>query len=91
MPDTGETHFGFQTVDLAHKQDMVDEVFQRVARRYDLMNDLMSGGLHRFWKDAMVAMLNPPRRGRYWRSPASRASSRRRWPACWRSARCPSS
>jgi demethylmenaquinone methyltransferase/2-methoxy-6-polyprenyl-1,4-benzoquinol methylase len=65
MPDTGETHFGFQTVDLADKQGMVDEVFQRVARRYDLMNDLMSGGLHRFWKDAMVAMLNPPKHGRY--------------------------
>jgi demethylmenaquinone methyltransferase / 2-methoxy-6-polyprenyl-1,4-benzoquinol methylase len=65
MPDTGETHFGFRTVDLADKQGMVDEVFQRVARRYDLMNDLMSGGLHRFWKDAMVAMLHPPRRGRY--------------------------
>ena len=65
MPDTGETHFGFRTVDLADKQGMVDEVFQRVARRYDLMNDLMSGGLHRVWKDAMVAMLNPPRSGRY--------------------------
>jgi demethylmenaquinone methyltransferase/2-methoxy-6-polyprenyl-1,4-benzoquinol methylase len=64
MPDTGETHFGFQTVDLADKQGMVDEVFQRVARRYDLMNDLMSGGLHRFWKDVMVAMLNPPRSAR---------------------------
>jgi demethylmenaquinone methyltransferase / 2-methoxy-6-polyprenyl-1,4-benzoquinol methylase len=65
MPDTGETHFGFQTVDLDHKQSMVDEVFHRVARRYDLMNDLMSGGLHRAWKDAMVTMLNPPRNGRY--------------------------
>jgi demethylmenaquinone methyltransferase / 2-methoxy-6-polyprenyl-1,4-benzoquinol methylase len=65
MPDTGETHFGFQTVDLADKQGMVDEVFQKVARRYDLMNDLMSGGLHRFWKDAMVAMLHPPRSGHY--------------------------
>ena len=65
MPDTGETHFGFQTVDLARKQAMVDEVFHRVARRYDLMNDLMSAGLHRTWKDAMVSMLNPPRTGRY--------------------------
>jgi demethylmenaquinone methyltransferase/2-methoxy-6-polyprenyl-1,4-benzoquinol methylase len=65
MPDAGDTHFGFQTVDLADKQGMVDEVFHRVAHRYDLMNDLMSGGLHRFWKDAMVAMLNPPRSGRY--------------------------
>src|SRR5690606_19402926 len=44
------------------KQGLVDEVFTRVARRYDLMNDLMSGGLHRLWKDAMVTWLNPPRR-----------------------------
>jgi demethylmenaquinone methyltransferase / 2-methoxy-6-polyprenyl-1,4-benzoquinol methylase len=65
MPDTGETHFGFQTVELDRKQAMVDEVFHRVARRYDLMNDLMSAGLHRAWKDAMVTMLNPPRTGRY--------------------------
>jgi demethylmenaquinone methyltransferase / 2-methoxy-6-polyprenyl-1,4-benzoquinol methylase len=65
MPDTGETHFGFRTVGLDHKQSMVDEVFHRVARRYDLMNDLMSGGLHRAWKDAMVTMLDPLRNGRY--------------------------
>jgi demethylmenaquinone methyltransferase/2-methoxy-6-polyprenyl-1,4-benzoquinol methylase len=65
MPETGETHFGFQTVDLDRKQAMVDEVFHRVAHRYDLMNDLMSAGLHRAWKDAMVTLLNPPRTGRY--------------------------
>jgi demethylmenaquinone methyltransferase/2-methoxy-6-polyprenyl-1,4-benzoquinol methylase len=65
MPATGETHFGFQTVDLDRKQAMVDEVFHRVAQRYDLMNDLMSAGLHRAWKDAMVTLLNPPRTGRY--------------------------
>ena len=61
MPDTGETHFGFQTVDLDRKQAMVDEVFHKVARRYDLMNDLMSAGLHRVWKDLMITALNPPR------------------------------
>ena len=38
----------------------VDDVFQSVARRYDLMNDLMSGGLHRAWKDALVTAVNPP-------------------------------
>ena len=65
MSQTGETHFGFRMVDLAAKQRMVDAVFHRVARRYDLMNDLMSGGLHRFWKDAMVAMLHPPRNAGY--------------------------
>jgi len=58
----GRTWFGFREVDLGEKQGMVDRVFAQVARRYDLMNDLMSGGLHRLWKDAMVAWLGPPRR-----------------------------
>ena len=57
-----KTHFGFRTVDLDDKQAMVDEVFHKVARRYDLMNDLMSGGLHRLWKDDVVTALNPPKR-----------------------------
>jgi demethylmenaquinone methyltransferase / 2-methoxy-6-polyprenyl-1,4-benzoquinol methylase len=60
MPVTEGTHFGFQTVGLDAKQGMVDDVFDKVARRYDLMNDLMSGGLHRVWKDVMVTALNPP-------------------------------
>jgi len=55
------THFGFQDVPLEDKQDLVNGVFQSVAQRYDLMNDLMSGGLHRVWKNAMVNALNPPR------------------------------
>jgi demethylmenaquinone methyltransferase/2-methoxy-6-polyprenyl-1,4-benzoquinol methylase len=42
-------------------------VFHKVAQRYDVMNDLMSGGMHRVWKDAMVTALNPPKSGR-WRS-----------------------
>ena len=46
---------------LGEKQALVDEVFTSVARRYDLMNDLMSGGLHRAWKDALVTAVNPPR------------------------------
>jgi len=56
-----ETHFGEKRVPLADKQGLVDEVFHSVARRYDLMNDLMSGGLHRAWKDALVTAVNPPR------------------------------
>jgi demethylmenaquinone methyltransferase/2-methoxy-6-polyprenyl-1,4-benzoquinol methylase len=56
-----ETHFGEQTVPLADKQGLVDGVFHSVARRYDLMNDLMSGGLHRAWKDALVTAVNPSR------------------------------
>ena len=58
----GRASFGFREVPTAEKQGMVDAVFDRVASRYDLMNDLMSGGLHRAWKDAMVAWLAPPRR-----------------------------
>jgi demethylmenaquinone methyltransferase/2-methoxy-6-polyprenyl-1,4-benzoquinol methylase len=46
----GKTHFGFQTVDESDKAARVAEVFHSVAARYDLMNDLMSGGLHRAWK-----------------------------------------
>jgi len=57
------THFGEQTVALDDKQSLVNEVFHRVADRYDLMNDLMSGGVHRVWKDAMVARLAPPKQG----------------------------
>ena len=54
-----ETHFGFASVPLPEKQSRVDQVFHNVAARYDLMNDLMSGGLHRLWKDRLVDMLNP--------------------------------
>src|SRR6185437_1307821 len=60
----GETHFGDQTVPLEEKQGLVDGVFHSVARRYDLMNDLMSGGLHRAWKDVLVTAVNPPKGGR---------------------------
>jgi demethylmenaquinone methyltransferase / 2-methoxy-6-polyprenyl-1,4-benzoquinol methylase len=57
----GTTHFGFQKVPLGDKQALVDDVFRRVADRYDLMNDLMSAGLHRAWKDALVTAVNPPK------------------------------
>ncbi len=56
-------HFGFRGVDAGAKQGLVDQVFDQVAGRYDLMNDLMSGGLHRLWKDAAIAWLAPPRNG----------------------------
>ena len=52
--------FGDADVEAAEKQTMVNEVFAKVASKYDQMNDLMSFGLHRLWKDDLVAMLNPP-------------------------------
>ena len=56
-----ETHFGFTTVRLDDKQGLVDDVFHKVARRYDIMNDVMSAGLHRVWKNALVTALRPSR------------------------------
>jgi demethylmenaquinone methyltransferase/2-methoxy-6-polyprenyl-1,4-benzoquinol methylase len=57
-----ETSYGFRQVGAGEKQPLVNEVFHKVANRYDLMNDLMSAGMHRVWKDAMIAWLNPPKR-----------------------------
>ena len=50
MNDTNKTHFGYREVAEEEKARHVAEVFDSVAERYDLMNDLMSGGLHRVWK-----------------------------------------
>ncbi|MFY9955591.1 bifunctional demethylmenaquinone methyltransferase/2-methoxy-6-polyprenyl-1,4-benzoquinol methylase UbiE [Bradyrhizobium sp.] len=62
MDRPGETtHFGFRDVPLEDKQTLVNSVFHSVAQRYDLMNDLMSAGLHRVWKDIMINTLNPPK------------------------------
>ncbi|CAN5253719.1 bifunctional demethylmenaquinone methyltransferase/2-methoxy-6-polyprenyl-1,4-benzoquinol methylase UbiE [soil metagenome] len=57
----GGAAFGFRTVAEGEKQGLVNEVFSKVAGRYDKMNDLMSGGLHRLWKDDLVTILSPPR------------------------------
>jgi demethylmenaquinone methyltransferase/2-methoxy-6-polyprenyl-1,4-benzoquinol methylase len=67
MTNTAEKQadFGFRQVPLGDKQGLVNDVFHSVARRYDLMNDLMSGGLHRAWKDALVTAVNPPRPKRH--------------------------
>jgi demethylmenaquinone methyltransferase/2-methoxy-6-polyprenyl-1,4-benzoquinol methylase len=51
--------FGFRRVDPRDKSGLVHQVFSSVAGNYDLMNDLMSGGLHRLWKDALVRRMNP--------------------------------
>ena len=67
MPDTehtnaaGTTSFGYENVATGERQERVNRVFTSVAERYDLMNDLMSGGLHRLWKDDFVTRISPPR------------------------------
>lgn len=53
------TSYGFRDVQEGEKQGLVNDVFHKVAKRYDIMNDVMSAGLHRVWKNAMVAALNP--------------------------------
>ena len=53
--------FGFRRVGEGEKQNLVNEVFSKVAHRYDQMNDLLSAGLHRLWKDDFVTMLAPPK------------------------------
>ena len=64
MATQSQTSFGFRSVGTAERQSLVNAVFSRVAGRYDLMNDLMSGGMHRLWKADMINWLPP--------SPASR-------------------
>ena len=59
MSETATSPFGFKDVDAREKVRMVRGVFDSVASKYDLMNDLMSAGVHRLWKDAAAAKLNP--------------------------------
>lgn len=58
-PESQTVSYGFEDVAPAEKTRRVTSVFARVARRYDIMNDLMSGGLHRGWKDEFVRMVRP--------------------------------
>jgi demethylmenaquinone methyltransferase/2-methoxy-6-polyprenyl-1,4-benzoquinol methylase len=61
-PRREQTSFGARRVPLGEKQALVDDVFRTVARRYDLMNDLMSFRLHRAWKDALTTAIDPPKK-----------------------------
>ena len=54
-PDNDTTHFGYRNVAADDKAGLVRGVFDSVASRYDIMNDLMSGGMHRIWKLATIA------------------------------------
>lgn len=65
MSSDDKTSFGYREVATEEKEGLVHGVFSSVARRYDLMNDLMSGGVHRLWKDAMIDWLDP-RPGRHY-------------------------
>ncbi len=58
-PDATKTHFGFKDVDEQAKEGLVREVFDSVADRYDIMNDVMSMGVHRAWKNSLINTLNP--------------------------------
>jgi demethylmenaquinone methyltransferase/2-methoxy-6-polyprenyl-1,4-benzoquinol methylase len=60
-PEEPSADFGFRKVAATDKQRLINDLFARVAQQYDQMNDLMSAGLHRLWKDDLVAMLNAPR------------------------------
>ena len=57
--ESDKAWFGFQRVETSEKPHLVRDVFERVAGRYDLMNDLMSGGIHRLWKAALIDWLAP--------------------------------
>ena len=59
MTDQATTDFGYRSVPVAHKRPLVRAVFDRVAPRYDLMNDLMSLGVHRVWKRIFGTVLDP--------------------------------
>ncbi|BCJ92428.1 ubiquinone/menaquinone biosynthesis C-methyltransferase UbiE [Terrihabitans soli] len=61
------THFGFEDIALRDKQGRVNRVFEEVASNYDLMNDLMSAGLHRAWKSSLITELSLPRGARRFR------------------------
>lgn len=58
-PDDGEASFGYKNVKAEEKAGMVAEIFSNVAANYDLMNDAMSGGMHRLWKDRFVRRVKP--------------------------------
>ncbi|WAR01634.1 UBIE-like protein [Mya arenaria] len=58
--DRKTTHFGFETVTEEEKEEKVYEVFKNVAEKYDLMNDAMSVGVHRLWKDHFIRRMAPP-------------------------------
>ncbi len=85
METGGTASFGFRTVPEGERQGLINKVFSDVASKYDLMNDLMSGGLHRLWKDKFVSMIPaPPRRCAVPASGCRWRHGRHRHPLCRR-------
>lgn len=71
MNDKTTTHFGFEQVAEAEKSRRVADVFDSVAQKYDLMNDVMSGGMHRLWKAFTIAKSGVREGSRYWMLPVA--------------------
>ena len=61
---TNKTHFGYRDVDTSIKASLVKNVFDNVASKYDIMNDVMSAGVHRIWKNSFINTLNPQENSR---------------------------
>lgn len=78
-----KTHFGFSTVDENEKAGKVAEVFHSVAKNYDIMNDVMSGGLHRVWKHFTINTARLKKATKCWTSRAVRAICRAAGPSVW--------
>lgn len=56
--ENNKTHFGFKEVNISQKANLVGQIFSNVAQKYDLMNDVMSIGTHRLWKNSMIKHLD---------------------------------
>jgi len=56
--ENNKTHFGFKEVNISQKANLVGQIFSNVAQKYDLMNDVMSAGTHRLWKNSMIKHLD---------------------------------
>src|SRR3546814_9079683 len=80
MPTPDTVSFGYEEVPAGAKTAMVGEVFSRVARKYDIMNDAMSGGMPRLWKDRFVRRVKPEpaRRSSTWRGATADRKRQRR-------------
>ena len=82
MTQEQKTHFGFKTVDESEKANKVAEVFHSVAKNYDIMNDVMSGGLHRVWKHFTINTARVPKGGKVLDIAGGTGDLSRGWAKC---------